>query len=148
MGGWVIRIAIIAVVVIGGLIFRDRLSSNASDLKVGDCFDKPGETTDTVEDVQHHPCNETHTGEVVFVGDVPGDNASYPGEAAFDAFAFDKCSAAFTTYTGSDIYSQEVLNMGYFFPIQEGWGKGDHGVTCYIVRTDGATVTSSFKKTP
>ena len=36
MQGWVIRIAIIAVIVIGGLIFRDRLSGSANDLKVGD----------------------------------------------------------------------------------------------------------------
>jgi hypothetical protein len=143
--GWIIRIAIIAVIVIGGLIFRDRLSGSAGDLKVGDCFDEP-KGAQTVKEVQHHPCTDSHTSEVVFVGNVPGENASYPGEAAFTTFAVQNCSPAFTTYTGKDINSQTDLDMGYFFPLEEGWGKGDHALTCYIVRTDGTPVTQSFKK--
>lgn len=145
MQGWVIRIGIIAVIVIGGFLFRDRLSGGANDLKVGDCFDEPA-AGKTIEDVQHHPCNESHTGEVVFVGSVPGQNASYPGETAFDAYAVQNCGPAFRTYTGVDIAAQTALNMGYFFPIQEGWSKGDHVLICYIVRTDGNPVTSSFRK--
>ena len=145
MQGWVIRIAIIAVIVIGGLIFRDRLSGGANELKVGDCFDEPA-AAKTVKDVQHHPCTESHTSEAVFVGDVPGQNATYPGEAAFDDFALANCKPAFQTYTGTAIDAQEVLTMGYFFPVAEGWSKGDHQLTCYIIRVDGTPVTSSFKK--
>ena len=145
MQGWVIRIAIIAVIVIGGLVFRDRLSGSAGDLKVGDCFDDPP-AGKTVSDVQHHPCTESHTGEVVFVGDVPADNASYPGETGFDAFAFTKCVPAFQSYTGTDLNAQEVLTMSYFFPKEDGWSKGNHTLTCYIIRADGKPVTTSFKK--
>ena len=145
MLGWVIRIAIVAVIVIGGLLFRDRLSGGANDLKVGDCFDEPA-AGKTVKDVQHHPCTESHTGEVVFVGNVPGQDASYPGESAFDAYAVQNCKPAFLAYTGVDIATQQALDMGYFFPIQEGWSRGDHILTCYIVRTDGNAVTSSFRK--
>ena len=112
MQGWIIRIAIVAVIVIGGLIFRDRLSGSAGDLKVGDCFDDPQGVT-TVKDVQHHPCNETHTSEVVFVGDVPGESSTYPGDAGFVSWAVSNCTPAFAAYTGVDIAAQEVLDMSY-----------------------------------
>jgi hypothetical protein len=145
--GWIIRIAIVAVVVVGGLVFRDRLSGNAGDLKVGDCFDEP-QGTQTVKDVQHHPCSEAHTGEVVFVGAVPGDNATYPGDAAFTTFAIQNCAPAFATYTGTAINAQTALDMSYFFPLADGWAKGSHDLTCYIIRTDGTAVSQSFKKAP
>jgi hypothetical protein len=63
MRNWIIRIAIIAVIAGGAYILRDRLTANAGDLKVGDCFDDP--TGEQVKDVQHHPCTESHTAEVV-----------------------------------------------------------------------------------
>ena len=45
-------------VAIGGFVLRDRLSSNAGDLAVGDCFDEPTASAETIEDVQHQPCTE------------------------------------------------------------------------------------------
>ena len=146
MQGWIIRIAIVAVIAIGGLVFRDRLSGAAGDLKVGDCFDEPQTSSQTVDDVQHHPCTEAHTGEVVFVGDVSGSDAAFPGEAAFDAFALDKCKPAFLAYTGTDINAQDVLTMGYFFPLEDGWSRGDHAVTCYLARVDGKPMSISARK--
>jgi hypothetical protein len=143
--GWLIRIGIIAVIVVGGLVFRDRLSSNAGDLKVGDCFDDP-QGVETVKDVQHHPCNESHTSEVVFIGTVPGDNATYPPKATFTSWAVTNCVPAFSAYTGIDIATQEVLDMTYFFPLEDGWKRGEHSVTCYIFRVDGKPVSSSFHK--
>ena len=130
---------------IGGLIFRDRLSGSAGDLKVGDCFDDPP-AGKTVADVQHHPCTESHTGEVIYVGDMPS-NTAYPGENGFDAFAVQNCVPAFQTYTGEDVLTSEVLTMNYFYPKDDAWAKGNHKLTCYAVRADGQPVTSSFKKT-
>ena len=63
MRGWIVRIAIIGVIALGGLIFRERLSGSAGDLAVGECFDVPAGDTN-IGDVQHHPCSEAHTGEV------------------------------------------------------------------------------------
>ncbi|HEY7970691.1 MAG TPA: hypothetical protein VID95_11905, partial [Candidatus Limnocylindrales bacterium] len=77
MNRWILRIGIIVLIVAGGFLLRDRLSSNAGDLKVGDCFDDPAGQTE-IKDVQHHPCSEGHTAEVVFLGKMTGDNASYP----------------------------------------------------------------------
>ena len=56
MRGLLIRVGIIAVIVAVGFVFRDFLSGNAGDLKVGDCFDQPSTTNTVVKDVPHHPC--------------------------------------------------------------------------------------------
>jgi hypothetical protein len=68
--GWGIRLVVVGAIVVGGFLFRDRISGNAGDLQVGDCFDDPG--TSEISDVQHHPCTEAHTGEVIFIGNMSG----------------------------------------------------------------------------
>src|SRR5262245_56412524 len=65
--GNLIVIGIFIALGVGGFIFRDFLSANATDLKVGDCFDEPA-NMESVEDVQHHPCTDEHTAEVFFTG--------------------------------------------------------------------------------
>lgn len=141
--GWGIRIAIIAVIVVGGLIFRDRLSSNAGDLKVGDCFDDPGSIAE-VSDVQHHPCNEPHTSEVIYVGEMTGDNASYPSDDVIFTFVSDNCLPAFASYTGKE-YDGVTLDVGYFHPTTDGWSKGDRGLICYAYNLDGQPTNTSVK---
>jgi hypothetical protein len=147
MSGWVFRIGIIAVIAIGALVFRDRLSGNAGDLKVGDCFDEPVGQQE-VGDVQHHPCNESHTAEVVYVGNMTGDDATYPTDAGFDAFIETSCLPVWEAYTGKTYATDEILALGYFVPTAKGWGDGDRGITCYVSRGDGAAMTTSLRKTP
>ena len=77
LSGWGVRLGIVAVIIIGGFILRDRLSSSAGDLKVGDCFDEPASGAE-ISEVQHHPCAESHTAEVVFIGEMTGENSTYP----------------------------------------------------------------------
>jgi hypothetical protein len=147
LGGWGVRILIIAVIAVGAFVLKDRISGNAGDLKVGDCFDEPVGTT-TVETVQHHPCSESHTSEVVFVGNVPGDKATYPAQSVFDQYGVGNCIPAFNAYTGKDFDTETVLTMSYFYPLADGWAKGDQEMTCYAIRVDGGAVTSSVKKAP
>lgn len=145
LSGIGVRIAIVAVIVVVGFIFRDRLTGNAGELQVGDCFDDPAETQD-IGDVQHHPCNEAHTAEVFYIGQLPGgDDAAYPSESALLAFASGSCVPAFASYTGTSLDQSPVLDFSMFFPTEEGWGDGDRAVTCYIVRIDGATMTQSVR---
>ena len=143
MRGLLIRIGVIAVIVVGALILRDRLSGSAQDLRVGDCFDPPTQLQN-VEDVQHHPCTEPHAAEIVFVGDHPASE-TYPTVEAFDAFVVDKCVPAFESYTGRDWETDTELDMAYFYPTAEGWPKGDHEVSCYVVRLDNAKMNASLK---
>ena len=99
---WIGIAAVIGVIAVVGFIFRDRLSGNAGELQVGDCFDDPGAVAE-VSDVQHHPCTEPHTGEVFYVGEMTGDNSSYPADDAFLEHVGTNCVPAFETYTGTDV---------------------------------------------
>jgi hypothetical protein len=141
--GLLIRLGLIGVIVLGGFVLRDRLSGSAGDLRVGDCFDEPGESQ-SVEDVQHHPCTDAHTAEIVFVGNHP-DSEAYPGLDAFDAFVFERCVPAFESYTGRLWETDTELDMGYFYPTTEGWPEGDHEIACYTFRIDTGTMTTSVK---
>ncbi len=111
MRGWILRIGIIAVIVVGALIFRDRISGSAADLKVGDCFDEPTGTT-LIKDVQHHPCTKAHTSEVIFVGIMPGSNDAYPAQAVFDDYTLSNCVPAYNAYTGSDFQADTEIDIG------------------------------------
>jgi hypothetical protein len=142
--GLLIRVGIIAVIVVGALIFRDLLSGNASDLKVGDCFDPPSTVNTVVKDVQHHPCSDPHLAEVFYVGDYDLASSTYPTEDAFQSFVLDRCIGAFQAYTGRSYDAQE-LDVQPFWPTEEGWGNGDKEVTCFAVRVDGGQITGSVK---
>ncbi len=140
---WIIPIAIIAIIAIGGFIFRDRLSGAAQDLSVGDCFDAPTAQTE-VTDVQHKPCTDAHTAEVIFVGDMP-DPDTVPTGTQMDEYIAAQCIPAFNSYTGRDFQSDTELDIQSLTPTTDGWGQGDHEVTCCAVRIDGATMTASVK---
>lgn len=146
MQGLAIRIGVIALILVGGLILRPFLTGSAGDLKVGDCFDLPGADVETVEDVQHHPCDQDHGGEVIFVGDFPGSSSdAYPNDDAMIDFLTDACLPAYATYTGTDIDAQDTFDIGWFQPTEEGWRSGDQSVICYAYRLDEAPFKGSLK---
>jgi hypothetical protein len=141
--GWLLVVGVIAV---GGFFFRDRLTGDAADLRVGDCFDVPA-GYQAVEEVAHHPCNEAHTAEVTGLADYPaGGNDPYPSESMLFTFADDLCARSFRDYTGLNPMDDPLLTWGYFYPIEEGWHNGDHEVACYLVRLDDGPMTQSFKR--
>ena len=145
MGRNLAGLLVVLVIAVGGFFFRDRLESSADDLRLGDCFDVPaGEQV--VEEVQHHPCNEAHTGEVIGLSDYPGEgSAAYPGESRLFAFADDLCMRAFRNYTGRDPLQDPEFTWGYFYPIEEGWDEGDHEIACYLLRVDEGPMTASYR---
>jgi hypothetical protein len=141
--GLIIRVGLIAIVGIGLFIFRDRISGGASDLAVGDCFDDPASTVE-VRDVQHHPCAEPHTSEVVYVGDMPASD-TYPTDAQFSSAVEAACVPAFKGYTGLEFSTEPNFDLGYFIPTTDGWGGGDREIICYAIRIDGALVSDSIR---
>lgn len=146
MRGIAIRVGIIAVIAIGAFILRPFLSGNAGDLKVGDCFDVPASTAETVKDVQHHPCTDEHGGEVIFVGDYPGSKSDpYPSDNDMLGFLSEKCIPQYKTYTGADVSSQTDYDIGWFQPTADGWKGGDQSVICYIYRVDETKFKGSLK---
>jgi hypothetical protein len=139
-GRTILIIAVIAVF-LGGVLYIVRNNASADDLKVGECFDVPNQTT--IETVEKHPCNESHGAEVIFVGEYSGD--TYPISLTLDSYIEQSCVPAFESYVGKDIDSQEALSIGYFYPSQDSWNSGDRTVTCYIVNTDESPMTQSVK---
>jgi hypothetical protein len=134
-------IIIIAIVVIGVIVFRDRLSGNVTDLAVGDCFDVPTDASATVSEIQHHPCTEAHTGQVFCLAKNPADGtALYPSDAAMVASADEACAAPFLTFVGVAM-DQSVYDIRYFGPTADGWAKGDRDINGYVL-TDPAVTTS------
>lgn len=139
---------IIVVVLVGGFLFRDRISGNASDLKPGDCFDDPitaGSSAAEIKDVQHHPCTEPHLYEVLETIAFPtSGGAVFPGETGFDSFIIEKCSAVFASYVG---IAQEQSSLTYlaYTPVESGWNKGDRDITCFLGSFDGSMLTGSMK---
>ena len=149
MRGWGVRILIIAVIAVGAFVLRDRLTGNAGDLKVGDCFDKPTTAEETIDEVQHHPCTEAHTAELIFQGDHPAaKDAAPPTDDELFSFVSDSCLPAFNSYSGGDLLADGVFDIGFIYPLDEDWKKGDREITCYAYRLDGTTMTTSIKAAP
>ena len=139
-----IRLGIIGAIALGGFLLRDRLSSNAGDLQVGDCFDDPAAASE-ISDVQHHPCSESHTAEVVFLGKLSGSDSTYPSEPVLECWVRSNCLPAWTSYTGKIFESEPVLTLGFYQPTHDGWSHGDRDVICYATREDGAAMTGSVR---
>ena len=143
-----IRVGIIGAIAVGAFLLRPFLSSNAGNLAVGDCFDLPATQTETVEEVQHHPCTETHGGEVVFVGEFEPAPSAFPTDDEMFVFFSSKCIEAFYAYTGLTEATAQHLDMSAFTPTAEGWGTGDRTVICYATNIDLSPMTTSVKKAP
>jgi Septum formation len=145
MRGVIVRLGILGVILIAAFILRPFITGSAGDLNVGDCFDPPTEAGVEVKDVQHHPCSDLHGGEVVYVGKI-ADLTVYPTDDQVAQFVEDNCLAAYTAYTGVDLFSTDGADLGYFSPTEDGWTKGDRGVICYATRLDNAPTKGSVKK--
>ncbi len=140
---YLLRIGLVAVFLFGGYLLRDRLSSGPGELKLGDCFDVPTTADETVNDVQHHPCTESHTGEVILVTKHPAANgATAPSETQLTSYLVTTCGAALPRYAGPD---NSKFDLGAFTPTGVGWKNGDRGVTCYLTMLDGSAMTGSSK---
>jgi hypothetical protein len=146
MRGIAIRVGIVAAIIIGGLILKPFLSGNAGDLKVGECFDVPV-GAEAIEDVQHHPCSDEHSGEVFFVGkSAAAKDVAYPTDIELAAEVYGLCDSAFVAYTGLDSNTEPVWTYGYFIPTSEGWSDGDRGVICYVAKIDSSVTKGSVKR--
>jgi hypothetical protein len=139
-----------AVIIIGVIVaflaivlFAVRNNVQADDLKVGECFDIPSGTS--IQTVEHHPCNESHTAEVIHVAEYTGEGSSYPISLSLDSFVETACVPAFQMYAGREINADPDLSIGYFYPSRDGWSSGDRTITCYVARSDEGPMTQSVK---
>jgi hypothetical protein len=141
--GIILTVVLVGVIGVVGLIFRDRLSANASELQVGDCFHVPA--GESISDVQHAPCTEGHDGEVFAIQDY-ASNTAYPTVSEFDLWVKSECvDKAFPAYIGASFESRTDLDIGYFYPLEENWTSGDRQMICYVTPVAGGTVTKSYR---
>ena len=140
-----IRLGLLGAIGVGAFIAQPFLSGNVAELKVGECFDVPT-VTETVEDVQHHPCTDAHGGEVFFVSEhVAANDAPYPADSILTNEIVAACDPAFLAYTGMAA-TDPTWSYGYFYPVAEGWADGDRGYICYAARVDETVTNTSIKK--
>lgn len=143
----IVQIGIVVILVgagVIGFVFRDKLSGSVESLQIGDCFEVPA--GETVEEVQHRPCTEPHDGEVFVVRDYTGSD-TYPTIAQFDAWAGDECVGAdFVAYTGDTYDTRQDVGIGYLYPLEDGWARGDREMTCYLSPVAGDKVSVSYRK--
>ena len=58
---------------------------------------------------------------------------TYPTSESFDAWVGTECvDKAFPTYTGHVVRPRDDIDIGYFYPLEENWGKGDRQMICYV----------------
>jgi hypothetical protein len=133
---------LIAVIGVGGVIFREHLTGAAADLRVGDCFTEPAELVD-IKDVQHRPCSEPHDAEVfALFKHSAAANSPYPSDESFVEYLIDKCVPEFNSYTGRDLRNENDLDFSAFYPTQAGWQDGDRELTCYLIGLNGPLTSS------
>ncbi len=113
---------------------------NASifEVKVGDCTKE--ELKEEATEIELVPCTEPHTHEAYFSVDYVGD--AYPGSAALEVFAEQKCVGAFADYVGVEL-SQSRLYFTYLYPSVTTWNsKEDRQVVCFAVARDELLIAS------
>lgn len=141
---FLLSIGVIVLIAGGAFLFRDRITGGADDLKVGDCFDVPATAAETVKDVQHHPCDESHTAEVILVADHPAaKGAPVPSDTELHAYLSETCTSALEVYVGAA--KADLYELGAFYPTDEDWNKDERGVTCYLTLLDESPMTTSAK---
>ena len=140
---FLLRFGVIAIILVGGFLFRDRLGGSPAELQVGDCFDVPTTAGQSVNDVQHHPCTEAHTAEVILLAAHPAaKGAVEPTDDELTSYLFSTCGVALTSYVGTDTAK---FDLGAFYPTSEDWKNGERGITCYLTMLDESAMLASYK---
>jgi hypothetical protein len=121
---------------------------SVSDLRVGDCYDLPGDAASfdenaTVDTTTAMPCTDAHHYEVFYTGTMAG-GGSYPTNAEFGAWTKQYCVPAFADYVGA-AYAESALDVYTFTPTAAGWARGDRGMQCSLADQGLQPLTGSLK---
>ncbi|MDQ0259088.1 septum formation family protein [Sinomonas atrocyanea] len=139
--GWVLLAAVAAVgLIIWGIAALAGIgrpaSVEASAYAKGDCF---ADFDAAAASGNRVPCTEPHSAQLVGV-EKAADGGSYPGRDALEQRAGQLCEAS-DVKLPQDVSS---LKQRSAYPNEDGWKSGDRRMDCYIVSTNGNTLTSSF----
>ncbi len=143
---WLI-VPIVLVGLLGLAVFATRGPSAATafTLKPGDCFNVPADAQ--IGDITTLDCSTEHDAEVFVAVAMDGDTSSgpesYPGSAAIGEWVASHCGpAAVRAFTGSWDAS---LAVGYFYPDENAWSRGERQLTCYLHTRDGSKLNAPLQ---
>jgi hypothetical protein len=143
----VLRLALLAAatVAIGSC---DRATIEASDLRLGDCFDVPdGSATFTT--IRRTSCDTPHSGEVFHVFDADAAaGAAYPTDPEWEARIYPICDPEFDSWTGTPIETNTIVRYRFLVPTKDEWDRGGRHVTCFLSRADGTQLDTPLHVTP
>jgi hypothetical protein len=152
--GWLVVGALVVTAAFGGWFLNAGRSSSgaidkpgdlqASDLRVGDCFDLKDASADEIEDVRAVPCSQAHEFELFYDGTMP--DGEYPTEAAFESFVGAACGSAFEAYVGTT-FDDSALDAYWLVPTDDSWRSGDRQVQCAAYDPENPRSTGSVKGT-
>jgi len=143
-----LSIAVAMVFTVVGLTGCDTSTINASDLRVGDCFDVP-DGASTFSSLRRTSCDTPHSGEVFHVFDATTTaGATYPSDPDWGALIYPVCDPQFDAWTGTSIETNTVVRYRFLVPSKDEFDRGGRRVTCFLSRTDGAKLDTPLHVTP
>lgn len=141
---WVIGpVVLIGLLAFAVLATRGPAPATAFTLKVGNCFDVPGDAQ--IGDIAVLDCAKPHDAEVFAAGNLVEADATapiaYPGITGVSAWVDKACGpGAVRAYAGQTASAN--LAVGYFFPDENAWSRGERQVTCYLHTRDGSKLSA------
>ncbi len=114
----------------------------ATDLRVGDCFDLKEPEATEIGDVTATPCTQEHEYELFYEASLP--EGDYPAETVFEQYVKDNCLTTFTAYVGK-AFEQSELDIYWLYPTDDAWRDGDRSVQCAVYHPRVARLTTSLK---
>ncbi|HXI80271.1 MAG TPA: septum formation family protein [Verrucomicrobiae bacterium] len=138
-------VALIAAATLAGC---DRATIEASDLRLGDCFDVP-DGTPTFTTIRRTSCDTPHSGEVFHIFDTTAAAGSpYPTDPDWETLIYPVCDPEFDAWTGTPIETNVVVRYRFLVPTKDEWDRGGRRVTCFLSRPDGAKLEVPLHVTP
>ncbi|WP_334685891.1 septum formation family protein [Arthrobacter sp. CAN_A2] len=115
--------------------------SETSPIAVGDCINDPGMKDHS--DIAVIPCDEQHVFEAFATTRMP--DGEYPGQGEANTAATDFCAEEFRSFIGVD-YDTSVLELLYFYPVEESWNaRDDREILCFVAEREETPVTGTLR---
>ena len=110
------------------------------DLQPGMCV---REVPDGMEDYIVVDCNAEHAEEVMSRGTLAGSK-KWPGDAALEDRAGEKCKSAFASYVGLKL-GDSRLDFDFLTPDKDSWNDGEVTLICLVLDPDHDQITRALR---
>lgn len=117
-----------------------------TDIDEGDCFDTQVSESSLIRAVWKVPCSEPHDYEVYAAFDYEGDieyrQPAYPGQAAVQDQAEQRCYERFEPFVGTR-WTISALDIRTWWPSETSWTERDRRIICAVTSTDRSPLVGS-----